>query len=98
MGTENDGIDEPEIEKEEKITWAHWQEAIPVISLLVFISLLHTLFVNPFLLLFRKESQRYKILKTLRLDALCRELIAGEDFDKFEMDVNGGAKSVQKAE
>lgn len=64
--------------------YGFWDEFWDVFFLtlpLVVVSLFYTLFVWPFRCLFRRKTERYRMLRILRLDALCRELVSGKDFD-----------------
>ena len=51
------------------------------IGFVILVSLFWTLFVNPIAWVFRRETDRFKKLKPLRMDDLCKSLIEGKDYD-----------------
>jgi len=64
-----------------EVTWKHVWEFFPIGFVLVVASLFVTLFVDPLRALFTKPTPRFRELATLRLDALCDQLLEGKDFE-----------------
>ena len=60
---------------------------LALISLSI-VSLLLTLFVDPFVVLFRRTTLRYKYLEKLEVADLCKELVSGGElsFDEEKID------------
>lgn len=63
--------------------------------LICILSIPWILILDPIMRLFTPPTPRFKKLRTLRLDALCNELIDGGDFDHFPRDDDANETELQ---